>query len=207
MRDPSNIRSVEHLDIRMMGFIFYKESKRYVDTLPSYLPTHVKRVGVFVDSPIAFIIEHIKTFGLQYIQLHGNETPSFCRTIKENCSIEIIKAFGINEKTEWHKMIEYEDSCSYFLFDTACSSHGGSGIHFDWSLLSNYNLKTPFLLSGGIHLNSAERLNKIHHPSFAGIDLNSNFETAPTIKDIKLLENFLSKLQSTKKQQNKKYNE
>ena len=97
MREPENIRAVEekaHPD--MMGFIFWKGSKRYVSEPPAYLP-ECTRVGVFVNPTEDEVLQKVKDFGLNAIQLHGQETPDFCRTIKKRTSLPIIKAFSIGE--------------------------------------------------------------------------------------------------------------
>lgn len=80
------------------------------------------------------------------------------------------------------------------LFDTKCKTVGGSGEHFDWSVLDSYDGDIPFLLSGGIGPDDAERVKQFCHPQFAGIDLNSRFETSPGVKDVAILKEFLGKL-------------
>lgn len=81
-------------------------------------------------------------------------------------------------------------------FDTKTPQYGGSGNQFDWSLLHHYNGPTPFLLSGGINPYSAKAIKEFRHPYFAGIDINSRFETAPGIKDVERISNFLEELNS-----------
>ena len=79
----------------------------------------------------------------------------------------------------------------YFLFDTKCAGYGGSGQRFDWNLLQSYQGETPFLLSGGIRPEMATDLQSFHHPRWAGIDLNSGFESAPGVKKAETLRSFL----------------
>ena len=88
----------------------------------------------------------------------------------------------------------YEGLVEYFLFDTKCPSVGGSGQQFDWSVLSAYDGSTPFLLSGGIGPDDAERIKSFHHPQCIGIDLNSRFELAPGLKDVIKLQAFIKEL-------------
>ena len=85
----------------------------------------------------------------------------------------------------------YEGLVDYFLFDTKGKSVGGNGEKFDWTVLDAYQGDTPFLLSGGIGPDDAERVKAFHHPKCIGIDLNSRFETAPAIKDINKLKEFI----------------
>ena len=88
----------------------------------------------------------------------------------------------------------YESCVDAFVFDTQSPSVGGSGQQFDWSVLSAYQGSKPFLLSGGIGPEDAERIKSFHHPQFMGIDLNSRFETEPGMKNIDEIKQFLSKL-------------
>ena len=87
----------------------------------------------------------------------------------------------------------YEGLVDYFLFDTRAKRRRQRQ-QFDWTVLKAYHGKTPFLLSGGIGPDDAERVKAFHHPQFAGIDLNSRFETAPALKDIQKLTTFLTQL-------------
>jgi len=83
MRDPENIRAVASLPIDLIGFIFYEKSPRYVrSTSVPLVPAHVQRVGVFVNADIDFVLEKIKTHQLDFLQLHGDETPEYCRDIQ-----------------------------------------------------------------------------------------------------------------------------
>ena len=194
MRNAENIREVETLGIDMMGFIFYPKSSRYVSARPAYLPKKCKRVGVFVDSTIDDIRQHIADYSLDIVQLHSHESPDFIRSLRLLCgdSIAIIKAFNIATKEDLEKTAPYVGLVDYFLFDTKGNSAGGNGEKFDWSVLEAYNDDTPFLLSGGISPDDAERIKSFHHPKCIGIDLNSRFEIEPGIKDIIKFKTFLN---------------
>lgn len=199
MREAENIRAVERLGIQWMGFVFYPPSPRHVGKRPDYLPASVRRVGVFVNDTTENIIRHTIDFGLDIIQLHGNETPEFCRTLlnrsrTEGKEITLVKAFSIAEESHLRQTAEYEPYCRYFLFDTACRGYGGSGQAFDWNLLPAYKGNTPFLLSGGISLHHLPALKRLKHPQWAGIDLNSGFETRPAYKDVSLLQEFIQEI-------------
>ena len=195
MRDAENIREVEALGIDMMGFIFYPKSSRYVSARPAYLPQKCKRVGVFVDEDIENIKKIADDYALDFIQLHGHESPDFIRMLKFKVSgfrFQVIKAFNIAIKEDLDATTPYEGLVDYFLFDTKGPSVGGNGEKFDWSVLEAYNGDTPFLLSGGIGPDDAERILDYHHPKCIGIDLNSRFEIEPGIKDITKLKTFLN---------------
>ena len=191
MRDAQNIRDVEALGIDWIGMIFWPKSKRYVAEVPSYLPEHLKKVGVFVDSTLDDILQHISDYQLDIIQLHGQESPDFAKALKPHT---IIKAFNIEKADDLLQTEKYKGIADYFLFDTKGKMVGGNGQKFDWSVLTAYQGKTPFLLSGGIGPEDAESVRSFHHPKCIGIDLNSRFESEPGFKDINQLKTFINKL-------------
>lgn len=227
MRDAQNIRDVAELDIDMMGFNFWPKSKRFVSMIsaqagivPDYsqerlegmamksdsqryvFPKRIKRVGVFVDEMPQTIVTRVYNYSLDYIQLHGEETPIVIDNLRSTLvpdivgDIRFIKAFGISTAADFEQCEAFEGKVDYMLFDYKTTRRGGSGKHFDWSLLDAYHGATPFLLSGGIGPDDAEEVLRISHPMFAGVDVNSRFETAPAMKDAESLKGFVNKLRS-----------
>lgn len=193
MREAENIREVEQLKVDMIGFIFYPKSPRCLYELPAYMPVKAKRVGVFVNEDKKEIEIFADRFSLDYIQLHGNESPEYCHSLRST-GLRLIKAFSIARRKDFENTEAYEKSCDYFLFDTKCEQHGGSGNQFDWTMLNSYKGKKPFLLSGGINPYSAPTLRELRHPQLAGFDLNSRFETKPGLKEVERLKFFLEQL-------------
>ena len=199
MREAENIREVEALGINWMGLIFWPKSSRYVSEMPDYLPQDVKRVGVFVNEDLDTVKKKADDYALNLIQLHGSESPDYVRALKTPSSINpltssIIKAFNIATADDFEQTKDYEGLVDYFLFDTKGPSVGGNGVQFDWDVLKDYHGKTPFLLSGGIGPDDAERIQAFHHPQCIGIDLNSRFELSPGLKDINKLKTFIQAL-------------
>ena len=153
----------------------------------------LKKVGVFVNTSFEELVETAAFFRLDYLQLHGNETPEDCHALQKR-GYSLIKAFQIATACDLEQTTNYEGRVDYFLFDTKCNSYGGSGKQFDWSVLEAYRGKTPFLLSGGIRPESAGAIRSFRHPRLAGIDLNSGFETAPALKDAAAVHTFINQL-------------
>ena len=197
MREAENIRAVEALGVDWMGFIFWEHSSRYVCQRPAYLPEKAKRVGVFVDAPLDVVCQHVEAFGLDVVQLHGSEKPAYLHDLRSSCNARllIVKAFSIATRDDLLQTSLYEGIADYFLFDTKAQLVGGNGRKFDWAVLAHYDGSTPFLLSGGIGPDDASRLSAFSHPRLAGIDLNSRFETAPALKNVELLKQFLYDIQ------------
>ena len=194
MREADNIREVETLGIDMMGFIFWPKSSRYVSQRPDYLPKHVKRVGVFVDEAPEQVKRLAIDYGLDYIQLHGHETPEVISYLRTPAlpHPRILKAFNISTAEDLLQTQPYEGLVDGFLFDAKGKSVGGNGEKFNWGVLDAYKGSTPFLLSGGIGPDDAERVNAFYHPKCIGIDLNSRFELAPGLKDVNALRRFVN---------------
>lgn len=202
MKEPDNIRDVEALGASWLGFICWERSPRAVEALPAFLPGHAGRVGVFVNPTADFVLQKVEAFRFGYVQLHGNESVDFCRTLRIRLQrlphpVRLIKAFSVASPTDLNRTAEYETYCDYFLFDTKCPTVGGSGQAFDWSILQQYRGRTPFLLSGGIGPDSLPALQAFSHPAWTGIDLNSRFESAPGHKDITMLKAFIGRLKQS----------
>lgn len=191
MRDAENIRQVEQLHPDWMGFIFWPKSSRYVSELPAYMPINAKRVGVFVDEDADTVRKIAGDYALDIIQLHGKESAEYAGQLQE---WEVVKAFNIATPDDLEQTKDYEGVVDCFLFDTKGKAVGGNGEKFDWGVLEHYDGKTPFLLSGGIGSDDAERIKAFCHPRCIGFDLNSRFESRPGFKDINQLSVFIQKI-------------
>lgn len=214
MRNGDNISDVAALGVDWIGMIFWSKSPRCVKMIPTHAGTipdrgsvnttdakhETKLVGVFVDDTSQNIITRLVNYGLDIIQLHGNETPTQIKNLRATIvpdikpDIKIIKAISVEKPEDIEHYRRYEDCVDYFLFDTKCNSVGGSGEQFDWSVLDRYHGDTPFLLSGGIGPDDAQRIKDFYHPKMIGIDINSQFETQPAMKDVSLISTFISQL-------------
>lgn len=215
MREPENIRAVEELGVDMIGFIFVPQSKRYVRMISSnagILPDYADerqnetsaagkkaplRVGGFVDDMPQNIITRIYNYNLDYVQLHGDESAVMIDNLRRSVDpdihkgLKIIKAISVASENDVKRWREYEGHADMLLFDTKGDEAGGNGRHFDWELLNAYDGNIPFLLSGGIDIDDALEIRKINNPMFAGVDINSRFETEPAVKDVEKIRNFI----------------
>lgn len=205
MKSPENIQDVLALKPDFMGFILYPKSSRMVDipTLSNWIENNVevfkdtKRVGVFVNAEIDYVLNNVHDLLLDYVQLHGTESPEYCKSLIDFWgatsmrSAKIIKAFPVDESFDFDVCARYEPFCEYFLFDTKVPQHGGSGLKFDWTVLHQYKGIRPFLLAGGIGSDDALAVREVDVPQMAGIDINSRFEIEPALKDNTLLKKFV----------------
>jgi len=151
-----------------IGFVF-AESKRRISPeqakkVADHIPSNVKKVGVFVNEDQATILKIAAEVGLDYIQLHGNESPQFA----ENLQYPIIKAFS---SKNLHQINNY--NCDYYLID---SPKAGSGETFDWETLDVLALnKEKLILAGGLTANNVENAILTVHPT--AVDVSSGVET------------------------------
>lgn len=203
MLHRENILEVVALQPDYLGFIFFKGSKRYAGELDpevvKALPEQIRRTGVFVNEDSELVLELVHKYGLNAVQLHGAESPEYCRTIAQYVKaiqpeFKVIKAFGVDLDFDFQQLEAYLGAVDYFLFDTQTPDHGGSGKKFDWNLLDKYKLDVPYFLSGGIGPESVEALNGISDSRLLAIDINSRFELEPGLKDAGKLAEFKNKL-------------
>lgn len=190
------LQQLDGLDIDFAGLIFYKDSPRYAgDKIAKEelrnADFDLKKVGVFVNADCEEIMQVVEDYGLDVVQLHGEESPELCEELSEE--VEVIKAFKIGDsKMSIDEMVaDYDEVCDYYLFDTASSElEGGTGKQFDWKVLSKAKIEKPFFLSGGIGVEDIEKLIEFKHPDYYAVDINSRVEKEPGVKDMALVLQF-----------------
>jgi phosphoribosylanthranilate isomerase len=141
----------------------------------------------------------INDYALNYVQLHGHESPDMVQKIKTNASVGVIKVIRVAEEVDWKEFEPFEKWVDLFLFDTSTKDFGGSGIKFNWAILENYPFQKEFLLSGGVDEESLETISALATkvPQLAGVDINSRFELSPGVKDIRKVSNFVKEVRNT----------
>ncbi|MDZ7934041.1 MAG: phosphoribosylanthranilate isomerase [Emticicia sp.] len=197
MRDVENIKALTELKPDFIGLIFYDKSLRNVGAdldveFINSIPREIRKVGVFVNATVDFILQNVRKYGLNYVQLHGNEMPDFCRNLRLK-GINIIKAFSVDNDFIFGQVNNYKPHVDFFLFDAKGDGYGGNGVAFDWNILKKYDNQKPYFLAGGISLENIDVLETIIPKPYA-IDVNSKFEIEPALKDIEKLEELLDKI-------------
>lgn len=191
------LQQLDGLNIDYAGIIFVKDSPRYVgdlldkDALKN-ADFDLKTVGVFKNPEMIDVLDAIDEYGLDVVQLHGNETPEMCEDLSGE--VEVIKVFAIdNTVKDIDKLVaDYDGVCDYYLFDTKSGDEtGGTGKQFDWEILRKAKIEKPFFISGGISVEDTAKIKKFKHLDFLGVDINSHFEKEPGVKDMALVLKFL----------------
>ena len=203
MKFPENIQEIATLQPDFFGFIFYENSVRnYTENTIISIPNSVKKVGVFVNEKIEFIINKIINYKLDLIQLHGNETESYCLELinqlnHNQLNTKIIKAFSVDDSFDFQRLNNFQ-IVDYFLFDTKGKLPGGNGTKFSWQLLDKYQLQKPYFLSGGIGLDDTESIKQfLQTPASKycySLDVNSKFETEAGLKNKQKIQQFKTQL-------------
>ena len=176
-----------------LGFNFYKKSPRYIDEkkakeIINKISSRIKKVGVFVNADAGTVIKISKSLGLDLAQLHGNETLQYCKKVKKQAKIKIIKAFRIKDNNDICKIKPYKGNVDYLMFDSYNNRmFGGTGNAFEWKLVAG--IKKPFFLSGGLNYKNVRQAIKTAHP-FA-VDVASGIEKNPRKKDIAKMKEFI----------------
>jgi phosphoribosylanthranilate isomerase len=197
MRDAENIKELSNLDIDFMGLIFYDKSPRFIGK--SILPSNqLKKIGVFVNSTIEYVIEKITLYDLYGVQLHGDEDIKYVSKLRQELKERgykdffISKAFRMTPHLKSEDFEEFDSVIDMYILDSGGKSYGGNGKVWDYRLLDKLEVNKGFLLSGGIDgsVPTIELL-KIH-PHCVGVDLNSGFEIKPGLKDINKIKKFIN---------------
>ncbi|QXE01249.1 phosphoribosylanthranilate isomerase [Terribacillus sp. DMT04] len=159
----------------MIGFVFAESSRKVTAEqaaqIGKKLPSHIKKVGVFVNEPIETLLHIADTAALDYIQLHGDETPAYVKELNK----PVMKAFSVSSEADLELLTAF--ACDYYLLDSPAEAYrGGNGTSFDWSLASSKTLpRERLFLAGGLHADNVQQA--IREVSPAGVDVSSGVET------------------------------
>jgi phosphoribosylanthranilate isomerase len=185
------------LGAHALGFIFYAKSPRCVPPEAArdiivQLPPFVTSVGVFVDEEAAVVRDLAARVGLDWLQLHGQETPEYCRSLGRR----VIKGFRIKNEDSLAALAAYRGAAQALLLDTYKKGQtGGTGESFDWRLAQDARQFGPIILAGGLTPDNVARAVEIAQPQ--AVDVASGVETAPGKKDVEKLRAFFSAVASS----------
>ena len=202
MTQLDQVRKLDEMGIDFAGFIFYAKSPRYVGKHISgeqmkKTKLRLGKVGVFVNATYDEVMKTVDEYGLDMVQLHGDETPRFCDQLSSYVSVIKVFRLGDNDPIEWITR-PYQESCDMFLFDTLGVGYGGTGKKFKWETLKEASIGKLFFLSGGIESEDLDRLKEFEKARVSSklfaIDINSRFESSAGIKDLPKIAEFAKSL-------------
>lgn len=186
-----------------IGLVFYPSSPRSIDPelaaqLASNVPDNVDKVGLFVD-PDDFLIQTVlESVKLDWVQLHGSESPDRVRVIRQKFGTRVLKAVKISDKADFEEAKSYEKVADMLLFDAKAPKYmanalpGGNGLVFDWRMMQGLEFSIPWMLAGGLTAENVAEAVKISGAKF--VDTSSGVESEPGRKDPAAIAAFLAAL-------------
>lgn len=199
MKYRDNIEEVAALQPDYLGFIFYPKSPRFVDDISvlKAVPSSIKKVAVFVNEDLEKVMDLVAQYDFEAVQLHGSEKPDYCSQLKSP-TVEVIKAFGVDDTFDFNQLKRYKDACDSFLFDTKSDQYGGTGQAFNWQLLKQYDQSKPFFLSGGLSIENSNDIESFNSSggNISVLDFNSMLEVSPGLKDIEKVRGVINKMRN-----------
>ena len=204
MTELDQVKQLDAMGVDFAGFIFYPKSPRYVVrhlTGEQLKKTKLRlgKVGVFVNATYDDVMKQVDAYGLDMVQLHGDETPRFCEQLANYITVIKVFRMGENDPIDW-LIRPYQDYCDMFLFDTEGVGYGGTGKKFNWDTLKPAHIDKLYFLSGGIEPTDVDKLKVFEKEpiarKFFAIDVNSRFEISPGVKDLKKIRTFLDSVKN-----------
>ena len=177
-----------------LGFVFFEKSPRYVTpekaaSIIAGIPPFVQVVGLFVNAPLDFVNRTADGCGLDIIQLHGEESPDYCRL---TCR-RVMKAFRVQGADSLVPMADYQVA-GYLLDAYSPNSYGGTGERFDWELAVAAKGRGPIILAGG--LNADNVASAVARVAPYAVDVSSGVESSPGRKDPEKVRRFIREARS-----------
>ena len=183
----------------MVGLVFFEKSPRCVTYeqargLAARARQRAEIVALCVDAPDEALQKIIAATEPDFLQLHGQESPSRVAEIQEKFGVSAIKAIGVADAADFAKAGEYKDAADALLIDAKPPKDavlpGGNGVPFDWRLARNFHPRKPWLLSGG--LDAGNVAEAIALSRTRGVDVSSGVESAPGVKDVEKIRAFVA---------------
>ncbi len=196
---PEDAELAASLDAWAIGFILWPKSKRAADPavaagIARSMRRRLELVGVFVNPTLDEVAHAVEGIGLTYVQLHGDEGPSFCSAVAQRTGARVIKAHGIGSGADMRDIERFHTDLH--LLDTAAAAGGGgTGRTWDWGLAAQRHSKVPLILSGGLTPENVAEAVAAVRPW--GVDVASGVEAEPGVKDPAKVEAFVTAARQT----------
>ncbi len=199
VKTPDILSVTARAGARFVGFVFLSQSPRYVHPeqarlLSRQLPTGLSSVGLFVNPTDEELNHILGIVAPDFIQLHGDETPSMVQTIKSRFQIPVIKSFGLSGPEDLERVEPYLSVIDWILYDAKAKSSsemtGGNGVAFDWTILKGKKFDKPWMLSGGLTCENVAQALDILTPD--AVDVSSGVESTRGVKDAQKIYDFIA---------------
>ncbi len=196
-----DLKAAQVLGAHFVGFVLEKKSKRYVsltelEILSKMVSKPLKTVALMVEPTNNFLEKMLTSAKVDFIQLHGEESPERVREIANITSTPLIKAIGIEKASDLLKVRNYEQFVDYILLDSKVKDvgglTGGRGVTFDWNIIEGFYFNKPWFLAGGININNV--IDALRISGTKMLDVSTGVEHEPGKKSFEKIKKFIGKV-------------
>ncbi len=196
-----DVKAAQELGANFIGFVLVQKSKRFVDlkklgALSTMINRSSRSVALLADPSDDFLEKLLMTCKVDYIQLHGEESPKRVDEIARLTKTPLIKAVGVEKELDLLNVRNYESSVDYMLLDSKAKENGhlkgGRGISFNWNIIKGFNFKKPWFLAGGLNANNVIDAMKITGATM--LDVSTGVENEPGKKSIEKMKKFIGRV-------------
>ena len=196
-----DLKGAQQLGANFVGFVLVKKSKRFInlkklELLSALVRKPLKSVALLVDPSDDFLEKLLSKSKVDYIQLHGDESPERVDEIAKITKVPLIKAIGVEKESDLLSVRSYENSVDYILLDSKSKEtghlKGGRGISFNWNIIRGFNFNKPWFLAGGLNANNVIDAMRITGAKM--LDVSTGVETKPGKKSFDKMRQFIGRV-------------
>ena len=196
-----DVEAAQQLGANFIGFVLVQKSKRFVDlkkleSLSIMVRKPSSSVALLADPSDNFLERLLMTCKVDYIQLHGEESPKRVDQIARKTNIPLIKAIGVEKESDLLNIRSYENSVDYMLLDSKVKENahlkGGRGISFNWNIIRGFNFNKPWFLAGGLDANNV--IDAIEITGAKMLDVSTGVENEPGKKSFEKMKKFIGRI-------------
>ena len=195
-----DLKAAQELGANFVGFVLEEKSKRFInleklESLSMIIRKPLKSVALLVDPSNDFLERLLMSSKVDYIQLHGEESPERVEEIAKITSVPLIKAIGVEKESDLLNIRNYEDLVDYILLDSKAKENvrlkGGRGISFNWNIIKGFNFNKPWFLAGG--LNASNVMDAMKATGARMLDVSTGEENTPGKKSFDKMKKFIGR--------------
>ena len=196
-----DLKAAQQLGANFVGFVLVEKSRRFInlkrlELLSSLVRKPLNSVALLADPSDDFLERLLSNSRVDYIQLHGDESPERVDDIAKKTNVPLIKAIGVENKNDLLNIRCYENSVDYILLDSKIKENGylkgGRGVSFNWNIIKGFNFKKPWFLAGGLNANNVIDAMKITGAKM--LDVSTGVETEPGKKSFDKMRKFIGRV-------------
>ena len=195
-----DLKAAQELGANFVGFVLEEKSKRFInleklELLSMIIRKPLKSVALLVDPSNDFLERLLMSSKVDYIQLHGEESPERVEEIAKITNVPLIKAIGVEKESDLLNIRNYESLVDYMLLDSKAKENGllkgGRGISFNWNIIRGFNFNKPWFLAGGLNANNV--IDAMKTTGAKMLDVSTGVENTPGKKSFDKMRKFIGR--------------